>query len=161
MPRLSRIVVSAVVATLSLAGGVAAAGPPSPVTIETEISFASFPFSGTFTVTEGAGALGCTGGTFVDMPRSGGLGQIEKQFACTSGAGAGEDFLVLFKNDCTFLSHGTFQCRPGAGYLGQGQWMILSGTGALDGVHGSGDFVVVRTDDTGEETLTGQIVREP
>lgn len=161
MARVLRIVVATVVATLSLAGGVAAAGPPSAVTIETEISFASFPFSGTFTVTEGAGAVGCTGGTFVDIPRSSGLGQIEKQFACTSGAGAGHDFVVLFKNDCTFLLHGTFQCRPGSGYLGQGQWMVLSGTGDFEGLHGSGDFVVVRTDDTGEETLTGQIVMEP
>lgn len=161
MSRMFRIVVATAVATLSLAGGVAAAGPPSPVTIETEISFASLPFSGTFTVSEGAAVLGCAGGTFVDIPRGSGTGQIEKQFACTSGAGAGDDFLVLFKNDCTFLSHGTFHCRPGSGYLGQGQWMVLSGTDAFDGLHGSGDFVVVRTDDTGQETLTGQIVMEP
>jgi hypothetical protein len=155
-----RIVVATGVAALSLAGQVAAAGQPTRVTIETEINFASFPFSGTFSVTEGAGTLGCADGTFVDIPRSSGLGQIEKQFACTSGAAAGDELLVLFKNDCTFLSHGTFQCRPGSGYLGQGQWMVLSGTGYFGDLHGSGDLVVVRNGDTGEETLTGKIVVE-
>jgi hypothetical protein len=151
--------VATVVATLSLAGGVAAVGPPSPVTIDGEISFASLPFSGTFAVSEGADALGCAGGTFVDSPPE--MGQIERQFACTSGAGAGDGFLVLFKNDCTFASHGTFHCRPGPGELGQGQWMILSGTGAFEGLHGSGDMFVVRIGDTGDETWTGQVVREP
>lgn len=158
MSRMFRIVAATALAALSLAGAAAAAGPPSPVAIDAVIDFSSVPFSGTFTVSEGAGALGCAGGTFVDSPPD--VGQLERQFACTSGAGAGDEFLVLFKNDCTFLSHGTFQCRPGPGYLGQGQWMILSGTGAFDGLHGSGDMFVVRTDDIGHETWTGRIVRE-
>jgi hypothetical protein len=148
------------VALLSLAFvlPVAAAAPPSPVTIETKINFTSFPFSGTFAVTEGSENLGCLGGTFVDQPRGAGLGQIEKHFTCTTGAGAGDEFVVLFKNDCTFNSHATFRCRPGPGDLGGGQWMILSGTGDFAGLHGSGDLSVVFTGDvTGEETLTGQI----
>jgi hypothetical protein len=137
---------------------VAAASQPSPVTIETAIDFSSFPFSGTFTVTEGAGSLGCSAGTFEDIPRGSGLGQIEKHFTCTSGAGAGDEFVVLFKNDCTFLSPAVFRCRPGPGDLGGGQWMVLSGTGDFAHLHGSGDFSVVFTGEfTGEETLSGRI----
>jgi hypothetical protein len=118
MRRLIRIVAATAVVTLSLAAQVAAA-PPSPFTIETEINLESSPFHGTFAVTEGAPALGCAGGTFVDTPLSGGLGQIEKHFTCTSDPGAGSEFFVRFKNDCTFRSRGTFRCRPGDGYLGR------------------------------------------
>lgn len=158
MRRSFRIVAATAVVSLSLAAHVAAAGPPSPLTIATEINFESFPFHGTFAVTEGALALGCSGGTFVDTPLSGGTGQIEKHFTCANGPGAGDDFLVHFKNDCTFLSRGTFRCRPGDGYLGEGQWTLQSGTGYFEGFHGSGDFVVVRDGDMGNETLTGQLV---
>ena len=157
MRRLIRIVAAAVV-TSSLAAQVAAAGPPSPVTIETVINFGSFPFHGTFAVTEGAPALGCAGGTFVDTPLSGGTGQIEKRLTCADGPGAGDEFVVHFKNDCTFRSRGTFHCRPGDGYLGQGQWTLQSGTGYFEGLHGSGNLVVFREGDIGNETLTGQLV---
>jgi hypothetical protein len=47
MSRMFSIALGTTIATLALVGGVAAAGPPSPVRIETEIDFASFPFSGT------------------------------------------------------------------------------------------------------------------
>lgn len=47
---------------------VGATPPAGPVTIMTAISFAAFPFSGTFTVTAGSALLGCAGGTFVDFP---------------------------------------------------------------------------------------------
>jgi hypothetical protein len=35
---------------------------------------------------------------------------------------------------------------------------VQSGTGYFEGLHGSGDFVVVREGDIGNETLTGQFV---
>ena len=53
------------------------------VEITTEVDFSEEPFSGTFEVTEGADALGCATGTFVDSPRD---EEIEKTFTCTDGS---------------------------------------------------------------------------
>lgn len=137
------------------------ATPPSPVTIETVIDFSSFPFVGTFTVPVGASTLGCSGGTFVDFQRSegvvGGAGELEKHITCTSGAGAGDSFVVLFKHECTFFSPAVFQCRPGPGDL-NGQWMILSGTGSFAGLKGTGDISISFVGETtAEEHLVGSI----
>ena len=135
----------------------ASAEPPSPVTIETVIDFSSFPFVGTFTVSEGAAALGCSAGTFVDIPRGEGPAQIEKHLSCTSGPGAGDEIVVLFRGDCTWNSHAVFRCKPGPGDL-DGQWTVLSGTGAFADLHGNGDFsVLFVSDTTGEETFTGWV----
>ena len=134
-----------------------AASPPTPVTIETVIDFRSFPFHGTFTVPAGASALGCSAGTFVDMPFGNGVGQIHKQITCASGAGAGDGFVVLFKHDCSFLSQSVFRCVPGPGDV-NGHWMILSGSGSFATLRGSGDISILQVGPlTGQETLVGNI----
>ena len=143
------------------ASPLAHATAPSPVTIETVIDFSSLPFLGTFTVPVGASTLGCSGGTFVDSQRSdglpGGAGILEKHVTCTSGAGAGDGFVLLFHHECTFFSTALFKCRPGPGDL-NGQWSVLSGTGAFAGLNGSGDISISFVGDvTGEEVLTGTI----
>jgi hypothetical protein len=157
-----RIVVLLGAAAVSVSG-VAPAGakPPTPVEIDTVIDFSSFPFLGTFTVPEGASTLGCAGGTFVDLQRSegviGGAGVLEKHITCTSGAGAGDGFVLLFHHECTFLSRAVFLCRPGPGDL-NGQWMVLDGTGFFAGLQGSGDISITFVDEvTGEEELVGGI----
>lgn len=135
----------------------AGATPPSPVMIETVIDFSSFPFVGTFVVAVGADVLGCSAGTFVDIPRGAGIGQIEKHITCSAGIAAGDEIVVLFKNDCTWLSQTVFRCKPGPGEI-DGQWMVLSGTGHFADLHGNGEFSVRFPDDvTGEEQLTGSI----
>jgi hypothetical protein len=140
-------ILSAFVLGLVLVLPVTAATPPSPVTIKTQISFASMPFSGTFTVTEGAATLGCSGGTFVDFPRS--MGVIEKHFTCIAGSGAGDSFVVLF--------HPRFRGVPGPG-VANGPWSVLRGTGDFADLHGTGDFSVVVTGPaSGEETLQGAV----
>jgi hypothetical protein len=126
---------------------VTAATPPSPVTIRTQISFASMPFQGTFAVTEGAAALGCSGGTFVDSPRS--MGVIEKHFTCTDGSGADDSFVVLF--------HPRFRGVPGPG-VANGPWSVLSGAGDFTKLHGTGRFSVVVTGPaSGTETFKGAV----
>jgi hypothetical protein len=148
------------VGAVGLAIPAVAASPPTPATIETLIDFTSFPFHGTFTVPIGADALGCAAGTFVDIPRGGGLGQIDKHIMCTSGPGAGDGFVVQFKHDCTFLSRSVFRCVPGPGVL-NGHWMILSGSGYFATLHGSGDISIVFPGPvTGQETLVGMIHRD-
>ena len=133
--------------SLAIVLPVTAATPPSPVTIRTQINFASMPFSGTFTVTEGAAALGCPGGTFVDFPRS--MGVIEKHLTCTAGSAAGDRFVVLF--------HPRFRGVPGPG-VANGPWSVLRGTGDFADLHGTGDFSVVITGPaSGAETLQGAI----
>lgn len=140
-------ILSAYVLGLVLVHPVTAATPPSPVTIKTQINFASTPFSGTFTVTEGAATLGCSGGTFVDFPRS--MGVIEKHFTCTAGSGAGDSFVVLF--------HPRFRGVPGPG-VANGPWSVLRGTGDFADLHGTGDFSVIVTGPaSGEETFQGAV----
>jgi hypothetical protein len=145
LPRVT--ILAAFLLGLVLVLPVTAATPPSPVTIKTQISFASIPFSGPFTVTEGAAALGCSGGTFVDFPR--GRGVIEKHFTCTAGSGAGDSFVVLF--------HPRFRGVPGPG-VANGPWSVLRGTGDFADLHGTGDFSLVITGlAQGEETLKGAV----
>lgn len=116
--------------------------PDGPVTIVTAIDFSSFPFSGTFEVTDGDDILGCPSGTFTDFPR--GFGVIQKVFSCTGGTG-------------TF----TFLFVPGPGNA-NGHWEAWKATGAFVGLHGRGDFSVVFTGpQSGVETLTGLIHFDP
>lgn len=158
--RIKRALVSLLLGMLWFAGltiPTSAASPPTPVTIETVIDFSSFPFHGTFTVPIGASVLGCSAGTFVDMPFGSGLGQIRKHVSCSSGAGAGDGFVIQFKHDCSFLSQQVFHCTPGPGVL-NGHWMILSGTGSFATLRGSGDIsIVFPGPNTGQETLVGSI----
>lgn len=131
-----------VLALLTLAAPVTADAPSGPVTITTAINFSSFPFSGTFTVADPNGALGCDAGTFVDTPR--GFGVIEKHFTCTSGGNG--TFVALF---VPLLS------VPGPG-VRNGHWTVLTGTDDFATLRGRGEFSLVITGpQMGEETLTG------
>ena len=139
-------------ASLLVALPAAASQPAGPVTILTAISFENFPFTGTFSVSEGAPLLGCSGGTFVDYP--GGVqppshGAIAKTFTCASATG-------------TFVANFLPTSKPGPGD-GNGHWTITHTSGAFAGLHGQGDFQVVYADDflSGVETLTGVVHYEP
>ncbi len=125
------------IGTVSVTG---ATQPAGPVTIVTEIDFSTFPFSGTFVVTEGDDILGCASGTFVDMQR--GFGVVEKIFTCGSGS---EMFIFLFT---------PFVRNP--------HWEAWAGTGAFAGIHGRGRFSIeFGQGDIAYETLTGVIHFEP
>lgn len=130
-----------------------ASRPVGPVTINTVIDFSEFPFEGTFTVTQGSQLLGCSAGTFVDIPAGGfSAGAIRKTFTCTTGANAGSSFTVQFRPAPV----------PGSGDA-NGHWQVLSGTGGFENLRGSGDFSVTfsPTEPTGFETLTGAIHFHP
>jgi len=146
MRRLFVILLSIVAPSVAFMSA-AAATPPSPVTIVTAIDFSEEPFSGTFTVPQGSGTLGCSAGTFVDFPR--GRQGIEKHFTCTRGSGSGDTFIILFRPSPDI---------PGPGDL-NGPWRVLRGRGDFAELHGSGDFSVVFFPPTprGMETLTGRI----
>ena len=134
---------------LALVPAVGASQPSGPVTIETELSFASFPFGGSFQVTEGAALLGCSGGVFVDIPHGPGPGAIHKIFTCEVGG------------DGTFTIGFTTAPSPGPGDL-NGHWTAWKGTEDFVGVRGQGDFLVVfREPPNAEETLTGTIHFDP
>jgi hypothetical protein len=127
--------------------------PVGPVTINTVIDFTEFPFSGTFTVSEGSELLGCSAGTFVDVPAGGfSRGAIRKTFTCTTGPNAGSTFTVSFRPTPA----------PGPGQA-NGHWQVIGGTGAYANLRGQGDFSVVFSETTPEgfETLTGSIHFEP
>jgi len=145
-----RRLLAALLSVLALSVGgvsVAEATPSSSVTIVTAIDFSQFPFSGTFTVTAGSSALGCSEGEFVDLPR--GNGFIERTFTCTEGSGSGDTFIVHF--------HPLFVGPPGPGDA-NGPWSAKGGTGSFVTLHGSGDFSLVFTSpSSGVETLTGRI----
>jgi len=139
-------------ASVVLALPALASEPSGPVTIVTAISFADFPFSGTFAVVEGADTLGCSAGEFVDHP-SGfeppTRGNIAKIFTCTAGG------------DGTFTANFEPTLKPGPGD-GNGHWNITDGTDDFTGLRGEGDFSVSYTSgDSGVETLTGNVHYEP
>jgi hypothetical protein len=127
--------------------------PQGPVTIVTDIDLSEFPFVGTFAVVEGAGLLGCTSGTFIDLPGGivpGARGNITKNFTCTEG-GIG-----------TFVANFQLASDVGPGDL-NGHWNITDAAGAFAGLRGEGDFSV-DTDCcplSGVETLTGSIHFNP
>jgi hypothetical protein len=130
-----------------------ASKPVGPVTINTVIDFSEFPFSGTFTVSEGSALLGCSAGTFEDVPAGGfSAGAIRKTFTCTTGANSGSTFTVSFRPTPA----------PGPGQA-NGNWQVINGTGAFANLRGQGDFSVVfsETAPEGFETLTGTIHFEP
>jgi hypothetical protein len=113
------------------------------VTITTQIDFSSEPFHGTFEVTEGSEALGCSRGTFVDTPTA---QAIDKLLTCESGDRSG-----------TFTANFNLQDVPGPGDE-NGRWRIVGATGDFTGLSGAGDFSVVeKTPHSGAETLTGKI----
>ena len=126
-------------------GGEEDGSAPKRVTIETEIDFSEEPSHGTFEVTEGADALGCSSGRFEDSPdHSGG---VHKVLACEDGSKEG-----------TFTAW--FNPSEGGGSGDQsGPWRIAAATGDFRGLKGEGDFSVEyeSTSDTGVETLTGEI----
>ena len=113
----------------------------SSVEITTEIDFSEQPFSGTFEVNEGADALGCTTGTFVDGT---GDEEIEKTFTCTDGPREG-----------TFTALITLPGEEGE----QTPWRIVDATADFTGLEGDGEFSVDENDEdkTGVETLTGEV----
>jgi hypothetical protein len=128
-----------------------------PVTIRTALDFSSFPFHGTFAVVQGASALGCSGGTFVDHwasvdnPGSGAARStsVRRHVVCTSG-GTGT-FVVNFEPNA----------QPGPGDF-NGRWNALSGTGDFSNLRGEGDYSsVISGATTAEETLTGTVHFDP
>jgi hypothetical protein len=146
MARISAVLFSLVAVSVAVVS--AAQGTPgSSVTIVTAIDFSTEPPSGTFTVPVGSGALGCSGGTFVDAFVVG-FGGVQKNLTCTNGSGAGDTFVIQF--------HPTFNV-PGPGDL-NGPWSVQDGSGDFAKLHGAGDFSVVFTGPaSGVEMLTGSI----
>jgi hypothetical protein len=113
----------------------------SSVGITTDVDFGEEPFSGTFEVTEGADALGCATGTFVDAT---GDEEIEKTFTCTDGLREG-----------TFTALITRPSEEGE----QTPWRVVDATADFAGLEGEGEFSVDEDDEdkTGVETLTGEV----
>ncbi len=126
--------------------------PVGPVTIVTTVNFSSgsFPFFGTFVVTEGFELLGCTGGDSIDRSGPSAHGKIVSELTCTDGAGAGSTFAVNFNPGP----------RPGPGDA-NGHWNVVWGFDYYAGLHGVGDFSVVVTFPVGVGTFTGKIHFEP
>lgn len=108
------------------------------MTITTQIDFTEEPFQGTFEVLEGADALGCSSGTFVDTPTERG---VHKEFTCESGTGTGTFTAEFFP--------------PG------GPWKIVDADDDFGELSGWGAFAVTpdETDpeNTGVETFIGEI----
>ena len=141
------VCISILVLSLALLPSAGATSPAGPVTIVTAISFAAFPFSGTFTVTVGSALLGCSTGTFVDFPFALAPSAIRKVFTC----GTGGTFTFIFRPSPA----------PGPGDA-NGHWEAFEGTGDFAGLRGQGNFsVVFIPPDSGVETLTGKIHFDP
>src|SRR4051795_13583738 len=78
------------VATSTLAAACSISSTQGSLTITTQIDFTAEPFHGTIKVTEGADALGCSSGTFVDTPPDTPTERgIYKELTCESGTRTG------------------------------------------------------------------------
>jgi hypothetical protein len=140
--------------TLALAlafGGIgvtpASATPSTPVTITVLADFSGPVPQGTFT----AGSPLCSSGTFVTEPIAGGGGSVTsaftglQHFSCDDASGT-----------FTFEFHP--QIHP-PDFIDQGPWAALGGTGAYDGLRGSGDFTLLGflSPTTAVATFTGEV----
>lgn len=109
----------------------AAATPPTPVTITVLADFGGPVPQGTFTASEPL----CSSGTFVSEPIAGGGGPVAsaftglQHFSCDDASGT---FTIQFHP----------QVHP-PDFIDQGPWAALGGTGAYDGLRGSGDFMLL------------------
>jgi hypothetical protein len=114
------------------------------LTVVTDIDFSREPYKGTFEVTEGADALGCSSGKFVD--KNVGEQDVEKVSICTE---------VPRQRSGTF----TILFHPTGEEGDVSRWEFVRGTGDFAGIEGEGDFSVDYSDDeeTGVETLTGDV----
>ena len=123
--------------------------PTGMVTIKTKIDFNTWPRAGTFEVSEGANILGCSAGSFVDMPVE---PKVQKRLTCKTGTRSGT-FTVEFTAE---------EDNPGPGDE-NGSWNTFAATEDLIGLSGRGDFSVVvdEVSASGVETLTGEIEYSP
>lgn len=145
------VVVAVVTLVMGVAANAGAMRPGSDVTIVTEIDFGSPPpFGGTFEVTEGAGLLGCSEGTFVDLQSSykpDDPTAIFKELTCSDAEGA---FTVVFRP--------TPAPGPGNAF---GHWTVTDASGVFSGLHGQGEFFVVVEFPLGVETFSGHARLHP
>jgi hypothetical protein len=113
----------------------------SLVAITSQIDFTEEPFQGTFEVTEGADALGCSSGSFVDAPPDSPTDRgIHKEFTCESGT-----------------STGTFTAEF---FPPSGPWKIADATEDFSGLSGWGAFASIPDEadqNAGVETFIGEI----
>ena len=111
-----------------------------PVVIETAPDFDTRPVVGTFEVTEGAGVLGCSRGTFEDTFDEA-TEDVSKLMECSeSGTGT---FTIVFDPD-------GYDTGPGEA---NGPWSIVDSTGDFGGLQGEGDFSLIGD----VETYSGDI----
>jgi hypothetical protein len=112
---------------------------PASITIEHKLDISARPIAGTFEVMEGADTLGCSSGTFVDVPNP--IGELKRVMTC-SGPNTG-----TFTH--TFDVVGSYS-GPGDQ---NGPWLMLDATGDFTGLQGGGDWWAIGT----TETITGDI----
>jgi hypothetical protein len=125
----------------------AAAAPPTSVTITVLADFSGPVPQGTFKATSPL----CSSGAFLTEPIAGGGGPVAsaftglQHFSCDDASGT---FTILFHP----------QVHP-PDYIDQGPWAALGGTGAYDGLRGSGDFMLLAfiTPSLAVATFTGDV----
>lgn len=128
MRRIASLLAALAAVALPTAAG---ATPPTPVTITVLADFSGPVPQGTFT----ASSPLCSSGTFVSEPIAGGGGSVAsaftglQHFSCDDASGT---FTIQFHP----------QVHP-PDFIDGGPWAALGGTGAYDGLRGSGDFTLL------------------
>jgi hypothetical protein len=141
--------IASLLAALAAVALPAAAGatPPMPVTITVLADFSGPVPQGTFTATSPL----CSSGAFVSEPIAGGGGPVAsaftglQHFSCDDASGT---FTIQFHP----------QIHP-PNFMDRGPWAALGGTGAYDGLRGSGDFTLLGfiSPTTAVATFTGEV----
>jgi hypothetical protein len=149
-------VLAAALALGVMAGPAAAAAPPKPVTIVSDVTFnPDGPNFGSFTATGAAVDAGtmCGSGTFVDtgirfagfQGRQGEVQlQVFKTFTCDDGSGTFDVKMQIQANFDTGIE--TFQ------------WVITGGTGDYAALHGSGSGTTVPREGGNTNTYVGAVL---
>jgi hypothetical protein len=125
----------------------ASATPRTPVTVTVLADFSGPVPQGTFTATSPL----CSSGSFVSEPIAGGGGLVAsaftglQHFSCDDASGT---FTIQFHP----------QVHP-PDFVDGGPWVALGGTGAYDGLRGSGDFTLLGfiSPTTAVATFTGEV----
>ncbi len=115
--------------------------------IETTVDWTTEPSPGTFEVTTGSDALGCSAGSLLE---NGSPGGITNEFTCEAGALEGT-FTIEWQVD---------DGMEGPGEV-NGPWDVIDATGDFAGLTGKGLWSGTANDSTGYSRFAGVISFDP
>jgi hypothetical protein len=141
-------------------------GDDGSFTLVMDFAFYETPVSGTFTVSEGSNALGCSRGTFVDKTEFAPVPRMTEELTCTDGGRTGSFIIrVLPAHPASQPNEADPEVETGTATDTdpepiETRWRFDGGTGDFTGLEGEGDLILELNGNefSGVGTVTGNVV---